>query len=464
MARQNINYGANPNDGTGDTLRVAMDKINDNFTELFNNSSSQNIAIVDTGITNNIINGNISLDVSGTGTVQTTQGLLVNTNHENSNSIFYSADGNDLLTIDVQNKRIGVNKSAPLANFDLAGTANISGNVAMSGSVVLGTSSSNTITINGELLGNLIPINSNDLGSSSKKWENIFATNIAADELAVANIAATRVSATEFTGDVVGNLITSNDITIKSGSLQTRINSEALTAPRQINFPNLSGTIVTKNNGRLAGPYGAAPSTLVGNSSDKQGNIAFDNSYMYYCTADYDGVTDIWKKIALSTSGITDTTTSLSFGSTTLSYVDEAGNTTDIDLSSLLDDTNLPQIVSATLDSNTGIATFIRDDSSAFTADFSALLDDTNSSRISLGVFDSSTGELALLRDDSSAVIVDLDGRYLTYSNQGVPLTSVGASGDVEGDIAFDSDYMYYCTANYDGSTAVWKRTSLSTW
>ena len=34
MARQDINYGTNPNDGTGDNLRVAMDKINDNFIEI----------------------------------------------------------------------------------------------------------------------------------------------------------------------------------------------------------------------------------------------------------------------------------------------------------------------------------------------------------------------------------------------------------------------------------------------
>lgn len=35
MARQPINIGAAPNDGTGDTLRDAFDKINDNETELY---------------------------------------------------------------------------------------------------------------------------------------------------------------------------------------------------------------------------------------------------------------------------------------------------------------------------------------------------------------------------------------------------------------------------------------------
>lgn len=35
MAQQTINIGAAPNDGTGDPLRTAGDKINDNFTELY---------------------------------------------------------------------------------------------------------------------------------------------------------------------------------------------------------------------------------------------------------------------------------------------------------------------------------------------------------------------------------------------------------------------------------------------
>jgi hypothetical protein len=35
MAQQVVNIGAAPNDGTGDTLRAAMDKLNDNDTELY---------------------------------------------------------------------------------------------------------------------------------------------------------------------------------------------------------------------------------------------------------------------------------------------------------------------------------------------------------------------------------------------------------------------------------------------
>jgi hypothetical protein len=49
MARQDINIGSNANDGTGDDLRSAMVKINNNFTELYAETA------VDSGIS---ISGN----------------------------------------------------------------------------------------------------------------------------------------------------------------------------------------------------------------------------------------------------------------------------------------------------------------------------------------------------------------------------------------------------------------------
>ena len=35
MGQQTLNVGTNANDGTGDTLRAAMIKVNENFTELY---------------------------------------------------------------------------------------------------------------------------------------------------------------------------------------------------------------------------------------------------------------------------------------------------------------------------------------------------------------------------------------------------------------------------------------------
>jgi hypothetical protein len=40
MAKQAIGIGASANDGTGDTLRVALDKVNDNFNEVYGTTAN----------------------------------------------------------------------------------------------------------------------------------------------------------------------------------------------------------------------------------------------------------------------------------------------------------------------------------------------------------------------------------------------------------------------------------------
>jgi hypothetical protein len=47
----------------------------------------------------------------------------------------------------------------------------------------------------------------------------------------------------------------------------------------------------------------SVPLTSKGEAGDKQGTMAFDSTNMYYCTANYDGVADIWVKQAWSTTG-----------------------------------------------------------------------------------------------------------------------------------------------------------------
>ena len=47
----------------------------------------------------------------------------------------------------------------------------------------------------------------------------------------------------------------------------------------------------------------SAPTTSKGISSHKAGMVAFDNGNFYYCKADYDGVADIWNKVAWTANG-----------------------------------------------------------------------------------------------------------------------------------------------------------------
>ena len=72
MAKQTINIGSSANDGTGDPLRTAFDKINDNFTEIYNElggSTPSNLGFSGNSIISDDTNGNIELDPNGTGKV-----------------------------------------------------------------------------------------------------------------------------------------------------------------------------------------------------------------------------------------------------------------------------------------------------------------------------------------------------------------------------------------------------------
>jgi hypothetical protein len=73
----------------------------------------------------------------------------------------------------------------------------------------------------------------------------------------------------------------------------------------------------------------------------------------------------------------TDTTTTLSVAANILTYTDEDGLATNIDLSLYLDDTNAAYITAGSLNGSTGVATFTRSDATSFDVNMSAFLDDT---------------------------------------------------------------------------------------
>jgi hypothetical protein len=73
MAYQSVNIGSSANDGTGDPLRTAFDKINDNFAEIYDTlggpsaSTLSDLYFQNSTITNRTTNGDITIDPNGTG-------------------------------------------------------------------------------------------------------------------------------------------------------------------------------------------------------------------------------------------------------------------------------------------------------------------------------------------------------------------------------------------------------------
>jgi len=98
MAKQTVNLGSSANDGTGDPLRTAFDKINDNFDELYlysTASGGNNITITGNTIASDNTNGNITLDPNGTGDIVIATGAELQLTDHTDNAVVYSdASGN----------------------------------------------------------------------------------------------------------------------------------------------------------------------------------------------------------------------------------------------------------------------------------------------------------------------------------------------------------------------------------
>jgi hypothetical protein len=124
MAQQTINLGTNPNDGEGDNIRVAFDKCNDNFDEIYTAGPvSSNIKISGQTINSTNTNGNIVLSPDGTGKIVFDSNII--------------PDANNARTIGGTTSRI---KGMYIGSegLDVTGDANVSGAINSTGPVRVG--------------------------------------------------------------------------------------------------------------------------------------------------------------------------------------------------------------------------------------------------------------------------------------------------------------------------------------
>ena len=54
MAKKTVNIGSSANDRTGDSLRAAFDKINDNFDELYKGVITQSVPATSAGVAGDV--------------------------------------------------------------------------------------------------------------------------------------------------------------------------------------------------------------------------------------------------------------------------------------------------------------------------------------------------------------------------------------------------------------------------
>lgn len=120
MAQQIINVGTNPNDGTGDTLRGAFIKTDDNFTELY--SGKQNTLISGTNI--KTINGN---SILGSGNL-TISGGITGSGTDNYIPRFNGTTALENSIIFDNATNVGVGTASPVDKLDVNGSLRLRGN------------------------------------------------------------------------------------------------------------------------------------------------------------------------------------------------------------------------------------------------------------------------------------------------------------------------------------------------
>lgn len=74
-------------------------------------------------------------------------------------------------------------------------------------------------------------------------------------------------------------------------------------------------------------------------------------------------------------------------------------------------------------------------------------------------------GDVELTANGTGRVVASaLTVTGTTILSTATPISALGVAGDAAGTVAWDADYIYVCTADYDGITAIWKRSAIATW
>jgi len=124
------------------------------------------------------------------------------------------------------------------------GNININGTITASGNINLGDGSGDTISVGGEVSGNLIPTadNSFDLGSNSNRWRSAFFSNLQVDG---------QLDAIAINGDIIAD-----DSTVVFDASANTLRAESLTGTFTGNvIGNVTGNVIGNVTGNAAGNH-----------------------------------------------------------------------------------------------------------------------------------------------------------------------------------------------------------------
>jgi hypothetical protein len=165
VAQQTISIGSTANDGTGDSLRVAFNKINSMFTELYGETAADSqISFSGNKISSNVSNANLVLEASGTGAIEL-EGIQIRDNHiegtRSNEDLNITASGTGAISLEglkIRDNHIEATRSNDNLILSASGTGNILlGAVKINGTTLSSDDSSKisiaeAVDVNGNLV------------------------------------------------------------------------------------------------------------------------------------------------------------------------------------------------------------------------------------------------------------------------------------------------------------------------
>jgi len=267
MVKQVINVGANANDGTGDDLRTAMQKVNSNFTELFGATAEAN-DLVEDGTPQ--LGGD--LDVNGYAIISSSNGNITISPNGTGNLILGALRVNGTTVSSDDSSKITLAEAVDVTGILTAPTVHVN---------LLQSDDSTAIQINDSV---------NMSGTLNVK--DLIVNEISSEDSSAIEIKEKlNVSGTLFAPIINTNAIFSSD------SSEIQFGDSISTAG------TLSADRVFSNNIIMAIKWNedSTRNSSVGKIGDQAGMIAWEDDAVYICIGSYDGSTQIWKRAALNT-------------------------------------------------------------------------------------------------------------------------------------------------------------------
>ena len=240
MAKQTVNLGSSANDGTGDPLRTAFTKINENFDELYGASAfGQQVTISGNQITANESNADLVLSGSGTGGVVASAIRITGTSLVSDDST-----------------QIQINENLDVGgNITASGNITATGNIFANGNINLGNAASDQTKVVGVFEADNIQIDGTTITTNTTNGSlQIIGNGSGAVDIETLQIQNSTISPVTTNGDLTLSPNGTGNVVVGALTLNGTAISAADSSLIQLNEAvNVSGALAANTSLSIAG-------------------------------------------------------------------------------------------------------------------------------------------------------------------------------------------------------------------